>query len=47
MHPLLFILIVVVGGVLLAWAALAAYGKMMKSRKEDKRRLWRFPNDGF
>lgn len=38
MHPLLFILIVVGSAVVLA-----AYGRMMKGRKQDQRNLWKFP----
>ena len=47
MHPLLFILIVVGGAIVVTWVALAAYGRMMKGRKQDQRNLWKFPNDGF
>jgi hypothetical protein len=47
MHPLLFILIILGGAAILAWAAFATYGRMMKGRKEDQRNLWKFPNDGF
>jgi hypothetical protein len=47
MRALVFIIVVVGGAAILAWAVLAAYGWLMKSRKEDKQDLWKFPNDGF